>query len=122
MEYKNNELKIKYLLQLRKYALKRRAKRLKLTIINLYYKRKILANYLKIWQKFTIKTREIQRICNFLIKEQNQTTLNDILDTSSLNPSLSKSIYAISHSRRKLMHKYFNQFKKFILFTKECQK
>ena len=122
MEYKNNELKIKYLLQLRKYTLYKRAKRLRLVIIDLYYKRKIIEKYLRSWRKLTSKTREIQRICNFLIKEQNQTTLNDILDTSSLNPSLSKSIYAISHSRRKLMQKYFNQFKKFISLIKECQK
>lgn len=121
-DYKDNELKVKYFIKLRKYCLSRKAKRLRLSIVDLYYKRKIHKKYLKIWRKYARKNREIQRICNYLIKERNQSTLNDILDTSSLNPSLSKSIFAINHNRTKLMQKYFNEFKKFISLTKKCKK
>jgi len=120
--YKDNELKIKYFIKLRKYCLNKKAKRLRLSIVDLYYKRKIQEKYLKIWGKYARKNREIQRICNYLMKERNRSTLHDILDTSILNPSLSKSIFAISHNRTKLMRKYFNEFKKFISLTKKCQK
>ena len=117
----DHDLKLKYFTRLFKYSLYRRAKSLKLKVVELYYKRKILEKYLKIWKLRATKTREIQRVCNCLVKKQNLSTLNDILDISSLDASLSKCIFAISHTRRKLMQKYFNEFKKFISLTKKCK-
>jgi hypothetical protein len=114
MEIKNEAAKVFYFDCFKRFWLIKRVKRSKLNVAKLYSDQRLKRKSFDMLHLNMLRVRRIQELCNRL--RMKEVTLSEMLQISSIKPSLIKLIFALNHYRMKIMRKIFDKFRHINLF------